>query len=82
MDKQLRNFLLTRDLESNDYGGLFKPAKKKLGILSHDEMYGFVPALMLGGGGALEHLERVKAVEHLTLLSQITELQPYDFSDI
>jgi hypothetical protein len=23
----------------------------------------------------------VKAVEHLTLLSQITELQPYSFSD-
>lgn len=82
MDKQLRNFLLTRDLESNDYGRLLKPAKKKLGVLSHDEMYGFVPALMLGGADTLEHLGKVKAVEHLTLLSQIAELQPYGFSDI
>lgn len=82
IDKQLRNFLLTRDVESNDYASLFKSAKKKLGILSRDEMYGFVPALMLGGTDTLESLERVNAVEHLTLLSQITELQHYDFSDI
>lgn len=79
MDKQLQNFLLTRNIDSDDYGGLFKPAKKKIGVLRHDEMYGFVPALTLGGPDTLEHLEKVKAVEHLILLSQITELQPYSF---
>ena len=82
MDKGLRNFLLSREVDSNDYGDLFKPAKKKLGTLHHDEMYGFVPALMFGGPDTLDHLEKVKAVEHLTLLSQITELQPYSFSDL
>ncbi|ANJ59102.1 GAD-like domain-containing protein [Pseudomonas silesiensis] len=82
MDRELQDFLLSTDIESNDYGDLFKPAMKKLGALRHDEMYGFVPALMFGGPDTLGHLEKVKAVEHLTLLSQITELQPYSFSDL
>ena len=82
MDRQLRGFLLSRNVDSNDYGDMFKPAKKKLGTLRHDEMYGFVPALMFGGPDTLDHLEKVKAVEHLILLSQITDLQPYSFSDL
>lgn len=81
MDKQLQNFLLTRNIGDDNYGEFFEPAQKKLGTLRHDEMYGFVPAFMLGGRDTLEHLEKVKAVEHLILLSQITELQPYSFSD-
>ena len=82
MDKGLRNFLLSREVDSNDYGDLFKPARKKLGTLRHDEMYGFVPALMFGGSDTLDHLEKVNALEHLILLSQIAELQPYSFSDL
>ncbi|MCK8664550.1 DUF1851 domain-containing protein [Pseudomonas azerbaijanoccidens] len=82
MDRHLQGFLLTREVDANNYGDLFKPAKKKLGTLRHNEMYGFVPALMLGGPDTLDHLEKVKAVEHLTLLSQIAELQPYSFSDL
>ena len=82
MDRELQDLLLTMDVETNDYDDLFIPAKKKLGTLRHDEMYGFVPALMLGGPDTLDHLEKVKAVEHLTLLSQIAELQPYSFSDL
>jgi hypothetical protein len=82
MDRKLQDFLLSTDVDSNDYGDLFKPAKKKLGPLRPDEMYGFVPALMFGGPDTLDHLEKVKAVEHLILLSQITELQPYSFSDL
>ncbi len=82
MDRELQGFLLSTDVDSNDYGDLFQPAKKKLGTLRHDEMYGFVPALMFGGPDTLDHLEKVKAVEHLILLSQITELRPYSFSDL
>ena len=82
MDKRLQNFLLSTEVEYNDFDNLFKPAKNKLGTLRHDEMYGFVPAFMLGGPDTLDHLEKVKAVEHLTILSQITELQPYSFSDL
>ena len=82
MDRHLQGFLLTREVDANNYGDLFKPAKQKLGTLRNNEMYGFVPALMLGGPDTLDHLEKVKAVEHLTLLSQIAELQPYSFSDL
>ncbi|EJM42251.1 hypothetical protein PMI26_03209 [Pseudomonas sp. GM33] len=82
LDRELQNFLLSTEVEYNDFDDLFKPAKKKLGTLRHDEMYGFVPALMFGGPDTLDHLEKVKAVEHLILLSQITELQPYSFSDL
>ncbi|EKT4521065.1 DUF1851 domain-containing protein [Pseudomonas putida] len=81
LEKGFPTFLLSIDYDTNDYGELFKPAKKKLGTLRHDEMYGFVPALMLGGPSQVEHLEKVKAVEHLLFLSQLTELEPYSFSD-
>lgn len=81
MDKGLRNFILSREVETNDYGGLFKSASKKLGALAPDEMYGFVPALMLGGSDDLDHLEKVSAVEHLMFLSQLAELEPYGFAD-
>jgi len=81
LNRELQDFLLSMDVDTNDYGELFTPAMKKLGPLRHDEMYGFVPALMLAGPDTLDHLEKVKAVEHLTLLSQIAELEPYSFSD-
>lgn len=79
MDRKLQDFLLSTDVESNDYGDLFDRAEKKLGTPNHDEMYGFVPALMLGGPDTLDHLEKLKAVEHLIFLSQLAELEPYDF---
>lgn len=82
MEREVQEFFVMVNVEDNDYGDLFQPAKEKLGILRHDEMYGFVPALMFGGPDILEHLQKVKAVEHLILLSQITELKPYGFSDL
>ncbi|AXM97914.1 T6SS immunity protein Tdi1 domain-containing protein [Pseudomonas plecoglossicida] len=69
------------DKESNDFGDFFEPAKKKLGLLKVDEMYGFVPALAFGGQVAFANIEKVKAVEHLMILSQISALEPYSFSD-
>lgn len=63
-----------RDRKGNDFDNLFAPALKKLGRLKHDEMYGFVPALALGGPATLDHLQKVKAVEHLVLLAQLSEL--------
>lgn len=79
MDRKVQDFLLSIDAESNDYDDLFNSARKKLGPLRHDELYGFVPALMFGGPDTLDHLEKLKAVEHLILLSQLAELEPYDF---
>lgn len=63
------------DLKDEGDKPLFERAKKALGPLKHDEMYGFVPALALGGPATLEHLQKVKAVEHLVLLAQLSELR-------
>lgn len=63
---------LNRD--SNDFDGMFKDAFKKLGRLKNDEMYGFVPALALGGAATVDHLQKVKAVEHLVILAQFAPL--------
>lgn len=82
IDLALESFILSRNVDSNDFEGMFDQAIEKLGALNHDEMYGFVPAVMLGGPHTIDHLQKVKAVEHLMLLSQLTELEPYSFSDI
>jgi len=79
MDKRFQNFLLSAEVEYNDFDDLFQPAKKKLGTLSRDEMYGFVPAIMLGGSDALDNLKKVRSVEHLVFLSQLSDLEVYDF---
>ncbi|KWT02808.1 aspartyl-tRNA amidotransferase subunit B [Pseudomonas syringae pv. avii] len=73
MDKRFQNFLLSAEVEYNDFDDLFQPAKKKLGTLSCDEMYRFVPAIMLGGSDALDNLEKVRSVEHLVFLSQLSD---------
>lgn len=44
-------------------------------------MYGFVPALVIGGPIRFENLEKLKAIEHLVLLSQLCSVEPYSFSD-
>jgi len=80
-EKSVQGFFLLMNRESNDFGDFFEPAKNKLGRLEHDEIYGFVPALAFGGISKLENIERVKAVEHLILLSQLSPLEPYEFSD-
>lgn len=47
-------------------------AREKLGPLSRDEMYGFEPALALGGGGELDSVAKVRIYEHLSILAQVT----------
>ena len=61
------------DLLDEDGGRLFERALKKLGPLDHDTMYGFVPALALGGGPKLENLQKLDVHVHLNILSQLTE---------
>lgn len=75
MNFGLRVFFGNRERKENDFANLFTPAFKKLGPLKHDEMYGFFPALALGGPATLDHLHKVKAVEHLVLLAQLDSLR-------
>jgi hypothetical protein len=79
-DRLIESFIAVqdkKDLDQNDHLGkpLFERAIKTLGPLAHDEMYGFVPALVLGGQADLKFLQKVKAVEHLVMLAQLGERQ-------
>ncbi|WP_122709555.1 GAD-like domain-containing protein [Pseudomonas viridiflava] len=72
----------TMQPERNDVDHLFELALKKLGPLKADEMYGFVPALALGGPMELKNLQKVKTIEHLEFLSQLSPLQDWGFSGL
>src|SRR5262249_33788285 len=50
---------------------LFDLALARLGPPEADELYGFVPALALGGSEEAAALERMKAPEHLSILLQL-----------
>jgi len=53
---------------------LYNRAVKKYGALESGECFGFVPALALGGSGNLDEIQRVKALEHFILVSQLQPL--------
>lgn len=59
------------DFEDDHENPLFNRALAKLGQLRADEMYGFVPALALGGPADLKNLQKVDALVHLSLLAQL-----------
>lgn len=80
VNQSMRAFFGSRNRGACDFAdvdgvNLFERALKKFGRPRHDEMYGFVPALALGGSATLEHLQKVKAVEHLVLLAQLAPLE-------
>lgn len=75
-DSMLRSWFSSRDKEKLDEEDvdnkpLFERAVKLLGRPKPDEMFGFVPALALGGPRRLDHLQKLNAVEHLMFLAQI-----------
>ncbi|PTT89447.1 GAD-like domain protein [Pelomonas sp. HMWF004] len=59
------------DLKDANRVPLFKRALTALGPLAEDEMYGFEPALVLGGEMTLGHLRKVKLIQHLMILRQL-----------
>ncbi|MBB2488148.1 DUF1851 domain-containing protein [Mitsuaria sp. WAJ17] len=61
------------EVDFNDVHGepLFNRALASLGPLAPDEMYGFEPALVLGGKITLDRLRKVKIDQHLTILRQL-----------
>jgi hypothetical protein len=63
------------DIEDEQGQPIFERAIEKLGPLDHDTMYGFVPALALGGKPSLDRLQKLDAHVHLSILSQVTELK-------
>jgi len=76
LDISIRAFFLSsspRRFNLGDESGqlLFDGALKSLGALSSNEMYGFEPALVLGGKALLENLAKVDLDVHLTILRQL-----------
>jgi len=61
------------DFEDIRQQPLFDRALRALGPLSAEEMYGFEPALALGGRAELGNLQKVDAVTHLILLAELGE---------
>lgn len=60
---------------------LIPQAIERLGRLSHNEIYGFVPALALGGENMAKNLQKFRAPEHMSFLASLqpmvlTELTP------
>lgn len=81
MDFGVKAFFSGMNASSNDFGDMFEAAVEKLGRLKPDEMYGFVPALALGGPIEFNNLQKVKTIEHLEFLSQLTPLTDWGFPD-
>src|SRR5512145_1418682 len=52
-------------------GDIYKQALPRLGPVDHNECYMFVPALVLGGPGTPESLEKDKLREHLAILAML-----------
>jgi hypothetical protein len=75
LDTKAQWFFGMRDREENDFNDYFARALKTFGRLKADEMYGFVPAIAAGGNGDFEDIHKVKIVEHLVLLAQLSNLR-------
>ncbi len=69
------------DLDDELAQPLFERALAKLGPLDPDEVYGFEPALVLGGEMRLENLAKLKLDAHLTILRQLAS-PTLPFSDV
>ena len=50
----------------------YEEAVKRLGKLEHDECYGYVPLLGLGGSEKVENLSKVNIREHIEIITQLT----------
>jgi len=59
------------DLKDEDKKPMFERTLAKLGPLQAEEMYGFEPALVAGGRMDVDHLRKVNADIHLTILRQL-----------
>lgn len=61
---------------------LFKRTLKKLGLLKPDHIYGFKPALALGGTRSLDNLTTYDAIVHMSFLSQLGAIKLLDISKL
>ena len=74
LNSEVKYFFAFLNKSPRDYDGYFEDVLRRLGPLDDTQMYGFVPALALGGQGHAKNLEKVSAVEHMTFLAQLDQL--------
>ncbi|WP_433706170.1 GAD-like domain-containing protein [Paraburkholderia sacchari] len=70
-DRAVSIFFATLSRSGCDSDNLFKRALKRLGSLGPEEMYGFEPALIVGGEISIDHLVKVDLSVHLSILRQL-----------
>ena len=59
------------DVDGFFFGDLYRSAVGGLGVPSDDEMFGFEPALALGGRAELECVKRLRMKPELSILAQL-----------
>lgn len=65
------------DMIDDNERPLFKRAINKLGVLEGNEIFGFEPALFLGGVGLISNLKKLSAPIHLDILGRFAEPNIY-----
>ena len=73
--KSLKYFLQYLDnsyVTDNFELDLYSDAVSKHGPLSYNQCFGFVPLLALGGFKDVDHMDKVKVLEHIYLMYQLT----------
>lgn len=75
-EKSIGIFFMNTDKKYVEYfdkkhNPLFQRCLKKYGMLEHDEMYTFSPALALGGSADINNVKKVKILEQLSMLCDL-----------
>ncbi|MRX26865.1 GAD-like domain-containing protein [Kangiella sp. HZ709] len=65
------------DIENDDGEYLFDSLLEKLGPLKEEELYGFEPALILGGTETADNLKKLDLIVHLSILRNFSEPEVY-----
>lgn len=76
LERSIGIFFEIKSKKSVDYADkneklLFQRCLKKYGMLEHDEMYTFSPALALGGTADINNIKKVKILEQLSMLCDL-----------
>ena len=70
---------LPDEVSSHDDWELFDAALAKFGPIGEGQIYGFVPALVLGGSPVIENVRKLDGPVHLSILSQMSPFATYYF---
>ncbi|XZY05744.1 type VI secretion system immunity protein, TaeI family [Acinetobacter baumannii] len=86
-DEIIRNFFAFSDLDEFDRKDenlkpLFDRAVKKYGPLSSNEVFGFEPALALGGKSVLQNLKKLDIHVHMAILKEFTNVYKTDLEGL